>query len=84
MPDRPPRTLRRISTGGLERRLQLTRTGLLAGTRYIAQAAGALLRPAAEREAVRREALGEQARFLAAELGKLKGSVVKIGQIMAI
>lgn len=84
MPDRPPRTLRRISTSSFERRLQLTRSGLLAGTRFVAQAAGALLAPPAEREARRRAALGEQARFLADELGKLKGSVVKIGQMMAI
>lgn len=84
MPDREPKTLGRISTGSFERRLQLTRSGLLAGTRYMAQAAGSLLLPRGEREARRRAALGEQARFLAAELGKLKGSVVKIGQMMAI
>jgi predicted unusual protein kinase regulating ubiquinone biosynthesis (AarF/ABC1/UbiB family) len=84
MRDRQPRTLRRISTGSFERRLQLTRSGLLAGTRYMAQAATALLAPPAEREALRRAAFGEQARFLVEELGKLKGSVVKIGQMMAI
>jgi predicted unusual protein kinase regulating ubiquinone biosynthesis (AarF/ABC1/UbiB family) len=78
----PP--LKRISTGSFERRLQLTRSGLLAGTRYMAKAAGSLLAPRAERESLRRAALGEQARFLVAELGKLKGSVVKIGQMMAI
>ena len=76
--------LDRILTGSFERRLRLTRSGLLAGTRYMAQAAGSLLAPPLEREARRRAALGEQARFLVGELGRLKGSVVKIGQMMAI
>ena len=84
MSDRRAPPLQRISTGSLERRLHLTRSGLLAGTRYVAKAAGALLAPRAEREALRRAALGEQAKFLVGELGKLKGSVVKIGQMMAI
>ncbi len=84
MSDRRAPPLQRISTGSFERRLHLTRSGLLAGTRYVAKAAGALLAPRAEREALRRAALGEQAEFLVGELGKLKGSVVKIGQMMAI
>ena len=51
MSDRRAPPLQRISTGSLERRLHLTRSGLLAGTRYVAKAAGALLAPRAEREA---------------------------------
>ncbi|MFM7783940.1 MAG: AarF/UbiB family protein, partial [Gammaproteobacteria bacterium] len=84
MAEKRDRALRRIRTGGLERRLSLTRSGLVAGTLYMASRAGSLFAPPAEREARRREALGEQARYLVEELGKLKGSVVKIGQMMAV
>jgi predicted unusual protein kinase regulating ubiquinone biosynthesis (AarF/ABC1/UbiB family) len=37
-----------------------------------------------EREEKRRRAMAEQAQYLVRELGKLKGSVVKIGQMMAL
>lgn len=84
MPDRSKTTLKRIRTGSFERRLSLTRTGLLAGTRYMAESASSLLLPKARRAERRRIALGEQARYLVEELGKLKGSVVKIGQMMAL
>ncbi|MBK6287127.1 MAG: AarF/ABC1/UbiB kinase family protein [Gammaproteobacteria bacterium] len=77
-------TLNRIKTGSFERRLSLTRMGLLAGTRYVASSASTMFLPREQREARRREALGEQARYLVEELGKLKGSVVKIGQMMAL
>ena len=84
MNDTTKRSLSRIRTGSFERRLSLTRSGLLAGTRYMARSAGALFAAPAERAERRRAALGEQARYLVAELGKLKGSVVKIGQMMAM
>lgn len=77
-------TLKRIRTGSFERRLSLTRSSLLAGTRYMAQSASSLLLPRARRAEYRRAALGQQARFLVEELGKLKGSVVKIGQMLAL
>lgn len=84
MTERDKTTLKRIRTGSFERRLSLTRTGLLAGTRYMAQSASSLLLPRERRAERRRAALGEQARYLVEELGKLKGSVVKIGQMMAL
>ncbi len=84
MSERDRTTLKRIRTGSFERRLSLTRTSLLAGTRYMAQSASTLLLPRALRAERRRAALGEQARFLVEELGKLKGSVVKIGQMLAL
>lgn len=84
MAEKRDRALRRIRTGSLERRLSLTRSGVIAGTRYMASRAGSLFAGPAERESRRREALGEQARYLVEELGKLKGSVVKIGQMMAV
>jgi predicted unusual protein kinase regulating ubiquinone biosynthesis (AarF/ABC1/UbiB family) len=84
MTERERTTLTRIRTGSFERRLSLTRSTLLAGTRYMAQSATSLLLPRALRAERRRAALGEQARFLVEELGKLKGSVVKIGQMLAL
>lgn len=84
MNERDKTTLKRIRTGSFERRLSLTRSSLLAGTRYMAQSASSLLLPRARRAEHRRAALGEQARFLVEELGKLKGSVVKIGQMLAL
>ena len=36
------------------------------------------------RQQRRKEMLSKQAKFLVEELGKLKGSVVKIGQVMAL
>jgi len=84
MADGGKKTLKRIRTGSFERRLSLTRAGLLAGTRYMAGSATSLLLPRERRAERRRAALGEQARLLVEELGKLKGSVVKIGQMMAL
>jgi predicted unusual protein kinase regulating ubiquinone biosynthesis (AarF/ABC1/UbiB family) len=77
-------TLSRIPSGSFERRFNMTRAGLLAGSRFVAQSAGSLLLSPQRREARRRELLGEQSRYLVGELGKLKGSVVKIGQMMAL
>ena len=68
MTEREKTTLKRIRTGSFERRLSLTRTGLLAGTRYMAQSASSLLLPRARRAEHRRAALGAQARYLVEEL----------------
>jgi len=76
--------LKRIKTGSFERRLSLTRMGLLAGSRFMAHSASNLFTSREQRAARRREMLGKQSRFLVEELGKLKGSVVKIGQMMAL
>jgi predicted unusual protein kinase regulating ubiquinone biosynthesis (AarF/ABC1/UbiB family) len=38
----------------------------------------------AEKEKKRKQAMKEQANYLVAEIGKLKGSIVKIGQMMAL
>ena len=51
MTERDKTTLKRIRTGSFERRLSLTRTGLLAGTRYMAQSASSLLLPQARLKA---------------------------------
>lgn len=78
------RTVKRVKTGSMERRFSLARAGFLAGARYATASAGNLFATPEKREARRRQNLSERARELVDELGQLKGSVVKIGQMMAL
>ncbi len=73
-----------IKTGSFERRLSLTRAGLLAGTKVAGHMTASLFSSKEKRQERRKKVLSEQAHFLVSELGKLKGSVVKIGQVMAL
>lgn len=84
MSDEPETPLKRIKTGRIERRLSLARAGLIAGSRLAAHSATQWFVLPSKRAARARRALGREAEFLVAELGRLKGSVVKIGQMMAI
>jgi predicted unusual protein kinase regulating ubiquinone biosynthesis (AarF/ABC1/UbiB family) len=74
----------RIKTGSFERRLSLTRAGLFAGSRMASHMATNWMTKKENREARHSAMLSSQAQFLVEELGKLKGSVVKIGQVMAL
>ncbi len=74
----------RIKTGSFERRLTLTRAGLFAGTRMASHMATNWFSSREKRDQRHRAMLSSQAEFLVDELGKLKGSVVKIGQVMAL
>ena len=78
------KTVKRVKTGSLERRFSMARAGFMAGARYATLTAGTLFTPADKREQRRKDILGKQAQELANELGQLKGSVVKIGQMMAL
>jgi len=82
--DKKKPKLSRIKTGSFERRLRLTTAGLLAGTRVTTSLATSLLASKEKRLAHRKAVLSEQALYLVNELGKLKGSVVKVGQILAL
>lgn len=77
-------SVKRIKTGAFERRLSLAKAGFLAGAKFGMASAANLFTRGDERERKQKEILSEQARYLADELGKLKGSVVKIGQMMAL
>jgi predicted unusual protein kinase regulating ubiquinone biosynthesis (AarF/ABC1/UbiB family) len=72
--------LGRLKTGGLARRLELSKAGLRYGSRALRQSIWERIGGDAEQHQQRRQ---ENIDFFIAELGKLKGSVVKIGQIMA-
>jgi len=74
----------RIKTGSFERKLSLTRTGLMVGTRMTSHLATSFFTRKDKREEKRKKAISQQAQYLVEELGKLKGSVVKIGQVMAL
>jgi len=74
----------RIKTGSFERRLSLTRAGLIAGSRLAGNMAASVFSSREKRAESRKNALSKQAQYLVDELSKLKGSVVKIGQVMAL
>lgn len=78
------KTVKRVKTGSFERRFSMARAGIMAGARYATLTAGTFFSPADEREQRRKDILSRQAQELVEELGKLKGSVVKIGQMMAL
>src|SRR5690554_3362407 len=81
---RSGKSVSRIKTGSFERRLSLTKAGLFAGTRMASHMATNWFSSKDTREQRHRAMLSSQARFLVDELGRLKGSVVKIGQVMAL
>jgi predicted unusual protein kinase regulating ubiquinone biosynthesis (AarF/ABC1/UbiB family) len=78
------KTLKRIKTGAFERRFSVAKAGFVAGTRLMAQSAGNMFTAKENRDERQREILARQAQYLADEIGKLKGSIVKIGQMMAL
>lgn len=85
MSDTPSsKSLRRVKTGALERRFSMAKASMIAGARFAAASAGSMFADADERGEIRRKAMQEQAEYLVEELGKLKGSIVKIGQMMAL
>lgn len=84
MSDKPKTTLKRVKTGAFERRFSMAKAGLVAGTRLAAQSAGNLFTRKEERADRQSQILSKQAHYLAEEIGKLKGSIVKIGQMMAL
>lgn len=76
--------LKQLKTSSMDRRLSIAKASLLAGTRWAASSATTLFSSEAEKEKKRKKAMKEQADYLVSEIGKLKGSIVKIGQMMAL
>lgn len=76
--------IKRIKTGKLERRLSLAGVGVKTGARATTQLWGSLLKSKDKRQEHRREVLANNAERLVDDLGKLKGGVVKVGQVMAL
>ncbi|MEZ5504624.1 MAG: hypothetical protein R3F38_01010 [Gammaproteobacteria bacterium] len=84
MSDKPKTTLKRVKTGAFERRFSMAKAGFVAGTMLAAQSAGNLFTRKEDRAGRQSQILSKQAHYLAEEIGKLKGSIVKIGQMMAL
>ena len=76
--------LKELKTSSVDRRLSIAKASLLAGTRWAASSASTLFSSEEEKERKRKKAMREQAEYLVSEIGKLKGSIVKIGQMMAL
>ncbi|MDO4223511.1 MAG: AarF/ABC1/UbiB kinase family protein [Acinetobacter sp.] len=76
--------MKNLKTSATDRRLSIAKASLLAGTRWATASASSFFASPAEKERLRKQALQEQAQYLVSEIGKLKGSIVKIGQMMAL
>lgn len=77
-------TLSALKTRPLERNLALTKLGLGAGTKIVAHSILNIFRGEIDRTEADREFYRKQAQILADELGKLKGSVMKAGQMLSL
>ncbi|MCH7334992.1 AarF/ABC1/UbiB kinase family protein [Acinetobacter sp. NIPH 2699] len=76
--------LKNLKTSSVDRRLSIAKASLLAGTRWATANATSMFSNEQEKEKKRKKAMSDQANYLVAEIGKLKGSIVKIGQMMAL
>lgn len=76
--------VKRVKTGAFERRLSLAGMSIVSGTRAASGTMTSMFKPKAQRQARHKEIMAKEAQYIADELGKLKGSVVKVGQIMAL
>ena len=73
-----------LKTSGFERRMSIAKTSLNIGRRWAGNSVSGMFLNKEARTARNQIFMEEQATYLAEELGKLKGSVVKIGQMLAI
>jgi predicted unusual protein kinase regulating ubiquinone biosynthesis (AarF/ABC1/UbiB family) len=76
--------LSHLKTGPLERNIALTKLGLGAGSRIVAHSIANVFRGQISRSEADREFYARQAQVLADELGQLKGSVMKAGQMLSL
>lgn len=76
--------LNRIKSGSLSRGISLTTLGLKAGAHFGTYSLTGFLSRGDKKHARRKQMLKEQAQLFAEELGKLKGSVMKVGQVLAL
>lgn len=76
--------LDQLKTSAFDRRFSIAKASLVAGTRWATASAGSMFSNEETRNKIRKQAMSEQANYLVQEIGKLKGSIVKIGQMMAL
>jgi predicted unusual protein kinase regulating ubiquinone biosynthesis (AarF/ABC1/UbiB family) len=76
--------LHKLKTRPLDRNLAMAKVGLLAGTQIAGHELLNLFRSAESRTEKDRAFYTRQAQFLARELGQLKGSIMKVGQMLSL
>ncbi|MDA3922071.1 MAG: AarF/ABC1/UbiB kinase family protein [Salinisphaera sp.] len=74
----------KLKTGSFDRNAAMARMGMVAGASFAGHTLGNLFRSKAGREARNRDFYVKQAQYLANELGQLKGSVMKVGQMLSV
>lgn len=85
MPQSSDKTvLQQVQSGALMRGLGLAATGMRMSARLSSYSLESLFTFGDQRRERRRRMFAEQARMLVDELGRLKGSVMKIGQLLAL
>lgn len=77
-------SMARLTTGSMQRNFALTRLGIGAGGQIVAHSMMNVFRGKTAREEANRSFYQRQARVLADELGRLKGSVMKAGQMLSL
>ncbi|MDP3870857.1 AarF/ABC1/UbiB kinase family protein [Phenylobacterium sp.] len=77
-------TIARLKTRPLERNLALARLGMGAGAKIALHSLSNIFRGEISRTSADRRFYAEQAQVLADELGQLKGSVMKAGQMLSL
>lgn len=83
-PSNNKQSIDNLKTSGFERRMSIAKTSLNIGRRWAGNSVSGMFLDKKART-VRNQAFMEaQANYVAEELGKLKGSVVKIGQMLAM
>jgi predicted unusual protein kinase regulating ubiquinone biosynthesis (AarF/ABC1/UbiB family) len=80
----PKPAIKRLATRPLERNIALTKLGFGAGAKIAAHSIANIFRGEVARNEADREFYRRQARILADELGRLKGSVMKAGQMLSL
>ena len=76
--------LDQLKTSAFDRRFSIAKASLVAGTRWASANASSMFASEENKNKKRKQAMAEQANYLVQEIGKLKGSIVKIGQMMAL
>ncbi len=87
MSEQPPErktSLKKLKTRPLQRNITMTRMGMGAGMRAAGHGLGNLFRDGAKRESANRDFMIAETRRFVDELGQLKGSVMKAGQMLSL
>lgn len=82
--DRKARKPLKLKTGSFDRNAAMARMGMMAGAQFAGHTLGNMFRSKESKERRNRDFYVRQAQFLADELGQLKGSVMKVGQMLSV